>query len=168
MENQVQTTVQDRPGPDPYRVGIGAGRVDPALLKAGLRAAWRAGVVPTLLVPTGPHAAHLRERYARWGFVPAGEQSAGWLLAHEPGPAAAAGPAGATRRSRATGDGTAIYQIRIKGHLGRPWADWFGGLTIALEDNGDTLVTGPVDQAALHGVLRKVRDLGMPLLSVIL
>jgi hypothetical protein len=61
-----------------------------------------------------------------------------------------------------------IYQIRLKGHLGRQWADWFGGLTITLEDNGDTLLTGPVvDQAALFGVLRKVRDLGMPLLSVI-
>jgi hypothetical protein len=59
------------------------------------------------------------------------------------------------------------YQIRIKGHLSRQWADWFGGLTITLEDNGDTLLTGPVvDQAALHGLLRKVRDLGMPLVSV--
>ena len=60
-----------------------------------------------------------------------------------------------------------IYQIRIKGHLGREWTDWFGGLSITLEDNGDTLLTGPVvDQAALHGVLKKVRDLGMPLVSV--
>ncbi len=47
---------------------------------------------------------------------------------------------------------TMVYQIRIKGHLGRQWTDWFGGLTITLEDNGDTLLTGPVvDQAALHG-----------------
>ena len=61
-----------------------------------------------------------------------------------------------------------VYQIRIKGHLGREWTDWFGGLTITQEDNGDTLLTGPlVDQAALHGLLRKVRDLGLPLLSVI-
>ena len=61
-----------------------------------------------------------------------------------------------------------LYEIRIKGHLADRWADWFGGLTITLEDNGDTLLTGPVvDQAALHGLLRKVRDLGMPLLSVI-
>jgi hypothetical protein len=61
-----------------------------------------------------------------------------------------------------------VYQIRIKGHLDRRWTDWFGGLTITLEDNGDTLLTGPVvDQAALHGLLRKVRDLGMPLISVI-
>ena len=61
-----------------------------------------------------------------------------------------------------------VYQIRIKGHLGDRWSDWFGGLTITLEENGDTLLTGPVvDQAALYGLLRKVRDLGMPLLSVI-
>jgi hypothetical protein len=60
-----------------------------------------------------------------------------------------------------------VYQIRIQGHLDCQWADWFGGLTITLEDNGDTLVTGPVvDQAVLFGLLRKVRDLGMPLLSV--
>ena len=61
-----------------------------------------------------------------------------------------------------------VYQIRIEGHLGREWADWFEGLTLTLEDNGETLLTGPVvDQAALHGVLRKVRDLGIPLLSVV-
>jgi hypothetical protein len=61
-----------------------------------------------------------------------------------------------------------VYQIRIKGHLGREWTNWFGGLTITVEDNGETLLTGPlVDQAALHGLLRKVRDVGMPLLSVI-
>ncbi len=61
-----------------------------------------------------------------------------------------------------------VYQIRIKGHLSRQWSDWFEGLAITLEDNGDTLLIGPVvDQAALHGLLRKVRDLGMPLLSVI-
>ena len=59
------------------------------------------------------------------------------------------------------------YQIRIKGHLGRQWTDWFDGLAITLEDNGDTLLTGSVvDQAALHGLLRKVRDLGAPLVSV--
>ena len=61
-----------------------------------------------------------------------------------------------------------VYQIRIEGHLGREWADWFEGLSITLEDNGDMLLTGPVvDQAALHGLLKKVRDVGMPLLSVI-
>ena len=60
-----------------------------------------------------------------------------------------------------------VYQIRIKGHLGQQWAGWFGGLSITLDDNGDTVLTGPViDQAALHGLLKKVRDLGMPLLSV--
>ena len=60
-----------------------------------------------------------------------------------------------------------LYELRIKGHLDDRWSDWFGGLTITLEDNGDTLLTGPVvDQAALHGLLRKVRDLGMPLVSV--
>ena len=60
-----------------------------------------------------------------------------------------------------------IYQIRIKGHLDRRWTDWFGGMTITLEKNGYTLLTGPVvDQAALHGLLRKVRDLGLPLISV--
>lgn len=60
-----------------------------------------------------------------------------------------------------------VYQIRIRGHLGAAWADWFEGLTITLTEGGDTLLTGPVvDQAALHGLLRKVRDLGMPLVSV--
>jgi hypothetical protein len=60
-----------------------------------------------------------------------------------------------------------VYQIRIEGHLSRHWTDWFEGLTITLEDNGETLLTGPVvDQAALHGLLKKVRDLAMPLLSV--
>jgi len=59
------------------------------------------------------------------------------------------------------------YQIRIQGHLGSEWTDWFEGLTLTLEDNGETLLSGSVgDQAALHGLLRKVRDLGMPLLSV--
>ena len=60
-----------------------------------------------------------------------------------------------------------IYQIRLEGHLGRQWADWFDGLTITLTDDGDTVLTGLiVDQAALHGLLKKVRDLGMPLHSV--
>jgi hypothetical protein len=60
-----------------------------------------------------------------------------------------------------------VYQIRLKGHLSALWRDWFDGLTITLEDNGDTLLTGLViDQAALHGLLKRVRDLGLPLLSV--
>ena len=60
------------------------------------------------------------------------------------------------------------YEIRLKGHLDDKWADWFEGLTITREENGDTLFTSPVtDQAALHGLLRKVRDLGLPLVSVI-
>ena len=62
---------------------------------------------------------------------------------------------------------TRVYQIRIKGHLGARWSDWFEDLTITPEENGDTLLTGPViDQAALHGLLRKVRDLNLPLLSI--
>ena len=60
-----------------------------------------------------------------------------------------------------------VYQIRLKGHLGSQWTDWFDGLTITLEEDGNTLLTGPVvDQAALHGLLKKVRDLGMPLVSI--
>ena len=61
-----------------------------------------------------------------------------------------------------------VYQIRIEGHLGPKWTAWFGDVSITLEDNGETLLTGPVvDQAALHGLLRKIRDLGMPLISAI-
>ena len=63
-------------------------------------------------------------------------------------------------------DQPVVYQIRIEGHLGPQWTEWFGGMTITPEDNGVTLLTGPVvDQAALHGLLRKVRDLGIPLIS---
>ena len=59
------------------------------------------------------------------------------------------------------------YKIRIKGHIADRWAEWFEDLTITLEEDGTTLLSGPVvDQAALHGLLKKVRDLGLPLLSV--
>jgi hypothetical protein len=64
-------------------------------------------------------------------------------------------------------DGPGLYEIRLKGHLDDRWADWFEGLTITREDNGETRLTGPVvDQAALHGLLKKVRDSGMSLVSV--
>ena len=60
-----------------------------------------------------------------------------------------------------------VYQIRLKGHLSQQRIDWFDGLTITLEEDGSTLMTGPVvDQSALHGLLKKIRDLGMPLLLV--
>ena len=60
-----------------------------------------------------------------------------------------------------------VYQIVVKGHLDSEWSDWFDGLTITLVDNGETILSGPVvDQTALHGVLIKIRDLGLPLLSL--
>ena len=60
-----------------------------------------------------------------------------------------------------------VYEIRLKGQLEARWAEWFDGLAITLDENGNTLLSGPVaDQAALHGLLKKVRDVGMPLLSV--
>jgi hypothetical protein len=74
--------------------------------------------------------------------------------------------------ARAMADGRELdrqrfYRIRVKGILDGKWADWFDGLTIAPQANGETLLAGPVaDQAALHGLLAKVRDLGLPLLSV--
>ena len=59
------------------------------------------------------------------------------------------------------------YEIRLKGHLEARWEQWFDGLTLTLEENGNTLLSGPLaDQAALHGILKKVRDLGLTLLSV--
>lgn len=64
-------------------------------------------------------------------------------------------------------DGPQEYEIRIKGHLDDRWADWFDGMSITRDDNGETRLYGPVvDQAALHALLRKVRDIGLPLLSV--
>lgn len=60
-----------------------------------------------------------------------------------------------------------VYQIRAAGHLSDQWPDWFEGLTVTLDKNGETVLTGPVaDQAALYGLLKKVRNLGMPLLAV--
>ena len=71
------------------------------------------------------------------------------------------------RAAQTDPDQPMVYHIRIKGHLSPDWSDWFEGLAIMPEDDGETLLSGlVVDQAALHGLLRKVRDLGMPLLSV--
>lgn len=65
------------------------------------------------------------------------------------------------------GDEPGLYEIRVRGHLDSRWAAWFEGLTITCAANGETLLRGPVsDQAALHGLLRRVRDLGLPLLAV--
>ena len=73
-----------------------------------------------------------------------------------------------TQRNSKTDPGQpTVYQIRIKGHLSDQWTNWFEGLTITLEEDGNTLLTGPVpDQAALFGLLKKVRDLGLPLVSI--
>ena len=61
----------------------------------------------------------------------------------------------------------AVYEIRVKGHLDGRWSEWFDGLTIANVENGDAILSGEiVDQSALHGVLNKVRDLGLPLVAV--
>jgi hypothetical protein len=61
----------------------------------------------------------------------------------------------------------AVYEIRVKGHLSKHWSDWFGGLTITNLENGEALLKGHIlDQAALYGVLIRVRDLGLPLLAV--
>ena len=60
-----------------------------------------------------------------------------------------------------------VYEICVHGRLGPEWSDWFDGLTISHQANGESVLTGPVpDQAALHGILVKIRDLGLPLLSV--
>ena len=62
-----------------------------------------------------------------------------------------------------------VYQIVVKGHLDSEWSEWFDGLTITLMDSGETILSGPiVDQTALHGVLIKIRDLGLPLLGLTL
>jgi hypothetical protein len=68
---------------------------------------------------------------------------------------------------KATADGVGRYEIRLKGHLDARWATWFDGLTLATCSDGTTTIRGPVvDQAALHGLLHRVRDLGLPLISV--
>ncbi|MFI5260086.1 MAG: hypothetical protein ACHQ01_10845, partial [Candidatus Limnocylindrales bacterium] len=60
--------------------------------------------------------------------------------------------------------GTFEYAIRLEGRLGTEWSDWFAGLRVTLDDGGDTILTGPLDQSGLHGVLRRARDLGLPLI----
>ena len=60
-----------------------------------------------------------------------------------------------------------IYEICLEGHLGSEWQDWFGGLRVSREVDGNTLLTGPIlDQSALYGLLKKIRDLGLPLLAL--
>ena len=71
------------------------------------------------------------------------------------------------QRATTDGDQPMTYHIKIRGHLGWQWLDWFEGFSVTLEEDGSTLLTGPIiDQTALHGVLKKVRDLGLALLSV--
>jgi hypothetical protein len=73
-------------------------------------------------------------------------------------------------RQKLTLDRPATYQIKVPGHMGESWSDWAGGMTIAVESEGDgppvTALTGTVDQAALHGLLRRLYSLGLPLISV--
>src|SRR5687768_10362144 len=72
-----------------------------------------------------------------------------------------------TKRRGGTGAMDEIYRIRVRGHLDDRWSDWFGGLDLQREDDGTTLLVGPiVDQAALHGLIARIRDLGLPLLAV--
>ena len=72
------------------------------------------------------------------------------------------------RGSRSDRHEAGRYEIRLKGHLDARWAAWFDGLSLSLESDGTTVIHGPVaDQAALHGLLQKVRDTGLPLVSVI-
>jgi hypothetical protein len=71
------------------------------------------------------------------------------------------------RKSERDPDRPKTFQIRIHGHLSQQWTGWFEGLSITLEEDGNMLLSGPMaDQSALHGILKKIRDLGMPLLSV--
>ena len=72
-----------------------------------------------------------------------------------------------TDTSAGHGQGAGRYEIRVKGHLDARWAAWFDGLSLTYKSDGITIIHGPVvDQAALHGLLARVRDLGIPLLSV--
>jgi hypothetical protein len=72
-----------------------------------------------------------------------------------------------TRHSNHNYDRPAIYQIILQGHLSDQWSDWFDGFMITLDESGRTILVGPVtDQVALHGLLKKIRDLGVPLISV--
>jgi hypothetical protein len=65
------------------------------------------------------------------------------------------------------GEKVCVYEIRVRGHLGGAWSEWFDGLEITNLENGDALLSGEItDQAELHGVLAKVRDLGLPLVAV--
>ena len=69
--------------------------------------------------------------------------------------------------SAAADDGPGTYEICIKGHLDQRWADWLEGMSFAFENDGTTKLSGPLsDQAALHGVLNRLRDLGLPIISV--
>ena len=66
-----------------------------------------------------------------------------------------------------TNSSSLVYQIRLKGYLHNEWSEWFGDVVIDLEGDGNTLLTTlPIDQAALYGLLKKIRDLGLPLLSL--
>ena len=76
-------------------------------------------------------------------------------------------PGAADGRAPAESAASSRYEIRVSGHLGQRWASWFDGLTLTTEDDGSTVISGPVvDQAALHGLLQKLRDLGITLLSL--
>ena len=71
------------------------------------------------------------------------------------------------QKSNPDADQQTIYQFKLKGHLSQQWLNWFEGLIVTLEEDGNTLLSGTVvDQSALHGILKKIRDLGMPLLSM--
>jgi hypothetical protein len=76
---------------------------------------------------------------------------------------------GTTDGTSPTGHATTPhYEIRVRGHLGTRWAAWFDGLELATEDDGTTVLRGPVtDQAALHGLIQKLRDVGLPLVSIV-